>query len=87
MCMYMYMCVYIHIYVGNRESELFKLFTLLDPHRSKSNGKGIQQSFTLLDVCVSSLRRGHANLLCVVPILTDDPRRETENLSCFSVCC
>ena len=23
--------------------------------------------FTLLDVCVSSLRRGHANLLCIVP--------------------
>ena len=33
--------------------------------------------FTLLDVCVSSLRRGHANLLCIVPILTDDPRRES----------
>ena len=28
---------------------------------------------TLLDLCVSSLRRGHANLLCVVPILSDDP--------------
>ena len=27
---------------------------------------------TLLDLCVSSLRRGHANLLCIVPILTDD---------------
>ena len=33
--------------------------------------------FTLLDLCVSSLRRGHANLLCIVPILTDDPRRES----------
>ena len=32
---------------------------------------------TLLDLCVSSLRRGHANLLCTVPILTDDPRRES----------
>ena len=30
---------------------------------------------TLLDLCVSSLRRGHANLLCTVPILSDDPRR------------
>ena len=30
---------------------------------------------TLLDLCVSSLRRGHANLLCIVPILTDDPRK------------
>ena len=35
---------------------------------------------TLLDLCVSSLRRGHANLLCIVPILTDDPRRESENI-------
>ena len=32
---------------------------------------------TLLDSCVSSLRRGHADLLCIVPILTDDPRRES----------
>ena len=27
-------------------------------------------------LCVSSLRMGHANLLCIVPILTDDPHRE-----------
>ena len=33
--------------------------------------------FTLLALCVSSLRRGHANLLCIVPSLTDDPRRES----------
>ena len=33
--------------------------------------------FTLLDLRVPSLRRGHANLLCVVPILKDDPRRES----------
>ena len=32
---------------------------------------------TLFDLCVSSLRRGHANLLCIVPILSDDPRRES----------
>jgi hypothetical protein len=32
---------------------------------------------TLLDLCVSSLRRGHANLLCIVPILSDDPLRES----------
>ena len=30
-----------------------------------------------LESCVSSLRRGHANLLSIVPILTDDPRRES----------
>ena len=37
----------------------------------------MEKLFTLLDLCVSSLRRGHANLLCVIPILTDDPRRES----------
>ena len=39
---------------------------------------------TLLDLCVSSLRRGHANLLCIVPIVTDDPRRESVVLICVS---
>ena len=29
---------------------------------------------------MSSLRRGHANLLCIIPILTDDPRRESRML-------
>ena len=45
---------------------------------------------TLFDLCVSSLRRGHANLLCIVPILSDDPRREssaskknTKKVTCF----
>ena len=40
----------------------------------------MEKLFTLLDLCVSSLRRGHANLLCIVPILTDDPRRESNEL-------
>jgi hypothetical protein len=34
---------------------------------------------TLLDLCVSSLRRGHANLLCIVPILSDDPQEESKH--------
>ena len=34
--------------------------------------------FTLLDLCVSTLQRGHANIICIVTILTDDPRRESE---------
>ena len=33
--------------------------------------------FTLLDLCVSSLRKGHANLLFIVPVLADDLRRES----------
>ena len=36
---------------------------------------------TLLDLWVSSVRRGHANLLCHVPVLTDDPRRESWDLN------
>ena len=37
----------------------------------------INNMFTLLELCVSSLRGGHANLLCILPSLTDDPRRES----------
>ena len=36
----------------------------------------LKQLFTLLDLCVSSLRRGHGNLLCIVPSLPGDPRRD-----------
>ena len=49
-------------------------------HRKKTlavHSENKKKLFTLLDLCVSSLRRGHANLLCIVPILTDDPRRES----------
>ena len=35
--------------------------------------KSQKNGYTPLDLSVSSLRRGHANLLCIVPILTDDP--------------
>ena len=39
----------------------------------------------LLNLCVSSLRRGHANLLCIVPILSDDPQRESTGQSAKKV--
>ena len=38
----------------------------------------------ILDLCVSSLRRGHANLLCIVPILADDLFRGS---ACIQRCC
>ena len=47
-------------------------------------GNAAKKLFTLLDLCVSSLRRGHANLLCIVPILTDDPRRESNSMRLLS---
>ena len=57
--------------------------------------------FTLLDLCVSSLREGHANILCIVPMFMDDPRRESRKcvlwvpvlflvclvLTCSCCCC
>ena len=47
------------------------------------SGKGTHASccahgamlLTLLVLCVSSLRKNHANLHCIVPMLTGDPRR------------
>ena len=44
-------------------------------HPAEPAFAGIIRFDTILDFCVSSLRRGHANLLCIVPILTDDLRR------------
>ncbi len=49
----------------------------------EKNKKMFKKFDTLLDLCVSSLRRGHANLLCIVPILTDDPRRESDS-QCYA---
>ena len=40
-------------------------------HHISTLGDLKKKLVTLLDLCVSSLRRGHANLLCIVPILTD----------------
>ena len=50
--------------------------------------------FTLLDLCLSSLRRGHANILCIVQMLTDDPRKKrclcvyaSSTSTCALLCC
>jgi Flp pilus assembly protein TadB len=39
----------------------------------RRRGKRLKKFGPFLDLCVSSLRRGHANLLCIVPILSDVP--------------
>ena len=36
-----------------------------------AHAQSCMQYKLILDLCVSSLREGHANLLCIVPILTD----------------
>merc|ERR1711986_47689 len=47
-------------------------------HTAQGRSEGSKKKLvSLLDLCVSFLRRGHANLLCIVAILTDDPRKES----------
>jgi len=62
------------VFVGFRGSTLRKFKGRVQ----KNNFLGLGTGCTLLDVCVSSLRRGHAHLLCIVPTSTDDPRRESD---------
>ena len=40
-----------------------------DAHTEKKMFKGVRKIWNASRICVSSLRRGHANLLCIVPIL------------------
>ena len=63
---------------GERVSDAIERSSLATWPPSKSSLRCDAKNDTLLDLCVSSLRRGHANLLCIVPILTDDPRRESK---------
>jgi len=59
------------------EIETDLLFNAVNPLRQKRNKKMMKEApeekkfGPFLDLCVSSLRRGHANLLCIVPILSD----------------
>ncbi len=45
---------------------------LADGHRESEGTNKTKNNVHFFDLCVSSLRRGHANLLCIVPILSDD---------------
>ena len=47
------------------------------PQSSPPIGANNLVHFSIL--CVSSLHRGHANLLCIVPTVSDDPRRESNS--------
>ena len=63
---YIHIYIYIYIYVYMTLIILTILMCVL---------------FTLLDWRVSSLRRGHANIICVAPSLTDDTRREPDRMA------
>jgi hypothetical protein len=47
------------------------------------SGKTAKGAFSMC--CLSSLRRGHANLLCIIPTLMDDLRRDSEPLGAGGV--
>ena len=49
-------------------------------YTAQGRSEGSKKNLYLLDFCVASLRRGHANLLCIVPILTDVPRKESSQI-------
>jgi len=57
-----------------------------EENQKEQRQKG-QKIDTLLDLCVSSLRRGHAIFFCIVPILTDDLRRESKSRSARNGTC
>ena len=80
---YMYTCVYIYIYthihiyiyilmfVCMYDTSLFDYCitsAVLSACGSRFSRAFVSLLFILLDLCVSSLRRGHANVLCIVPI-------------------
>ena len=82
-CVYIYIYVYVYIYIYihiydyiinhcdcNRNHKLLQ--RLLTHFGNCYN----YHRFTLLDLCVSFLRRGHGNVLCIVPTITDDSRRD-----------
>ena len=51
-------------------------------HKNKNPEKKVKKIWNASRICVSSLRRGHANLLCIVPILVYVFRRiQREGLS------
>ena len=52
-----------------RQKRVEALYSNLIGHEI-NYGLTIPKKWYILDLCVSSLRRGHANLLCIVPILS-----------------
>ena len=77
------MYIYIYIYIERERQIDTYIYIYIQRERERQIDRyrvGLlhEEMCTLLDVCVSSLRRGHANLLYVVPSLTDGPRRESK---------
>ena len=80
---YIYMHIYIYSYFGNDSGGSFGSFLSLPPvdlSLAPDDWPSLTISdrlATRLDLCVPSLQKGHANLLCIAPSSMDDPRRES----------
>ena len=68
--------LWLHIYMPMSVPNLLDLLW-----ENIRNSYPATKGWYFLDLCVSSLRRGHANLLCIVPILTDDSRRRSNDIA------
>ena len=69
--------MFTYLYVFKSKYRYIGVYIYIQRSQVHEKSMAWQKMFTLLELCVSFLRRGHGNLLCVVPILTDDPRRES----------
>ena len=79
---YIYIYIYIYVFVGRSSPPSAPRASTSGSWRARGWGRpGARNSLSLSR---SSLRRGHANLLWIVPILTDDPRRESD---CYCYLC
>ena len=84
LCVFVFVCLLVCVCV----CECSRALVPLRPLSKKPTRRQHKKLDTLLDLCVSSLRRGHANLLCIVPILTDDLRRgSTQASRCDCLLC
>ena len=63
------MCVCEIVSIVDLPPQFQNMIFLMQAHKDHKKVKGVGKIWNASRICVSSLRRGHANLLCIVPIL------------------
>ena len=63
------MCVCAIVSIVDLPPQFQNMIFLMQAHKDHKKVKGVGKIWNASRICVSSLRRGHANLLCIVPIL------------------
>ena len=63
------MCVCAIVSIVDLPPQFQNMIFLMQAHKNHKKVKGVGKIWNASRICVSSLRRGHANLLCIVPIL------------------